>query len=54
MWVSGLEPGLRVITLGQNYVSRGVSVEPVTKEQMKALEKANKKAAASAEAEIKS
>ena len=39
MWVSGLEPNLKVITLGQNYVAAGETVVPLTEEQMKALEK---------------
>jgi len=39
-WVNGLTPGLNIITLGQNFVSAGELVEPVTAEQMKALEKA--------------
>ncbi|MEE9314933.1 MAG: efflux RND transporter periplasmic adaptor subunit [Rhizobiaceae bacterium] len=42
MWVSGLEPGLKIITLGQNYVSKGVKVVPVTAEEMKMLEEAEK------------
>ncbi len=40
MWVSGLTPGLKIITLGQNYVSKGETVIPLTAAQMKALEKA--------------
>ena len=40
MWVSGLRPGLSVITLGQNFVIAGETVEPVTAEQMKRLESA--------------
>ena len=42
VWVDGLIPGLRVITLGQNFVSAGQEVEPVTADQMKALENARK------------
>ena len=49
-WVNGLQPGLRVITLGQNYVAAGEKVDPVTKEQLEALEKS----AASPEAENQS
>ncbi|MEM1317187.1 MAG: efflux RND transporter periplasmic adaptor subunit [Pseudomonadota bacterium] len=29
VWASGLEPGLKVITLGQNFVAAGETVEPV-------------------------
>lgn len=39
-WVNGLTPGLNVITLGQNFVSAGEVVEPVTEEQMKKLKSA--------------
>ena len=39
-WVEGLTPGLKIITLGQNFVSEGETVEPVTAEQLKALESA--------------
>lgn len=39
-WVNGLEPGLIVITLGQNFVDAGELVEPVTPEQLKALKSA--------------
>ena len=49
-WVAGLTPGLKVITLGQNFVAAGEEVQPLTAEQMEAL----KKAAASGQAEIKS
>ena len=49
-WVDGLNPGLRVITLGQNFVAAGEEVEPLTEQQMKALEKA----AAGGQAETKS
>ncbi len=42
VWANGLKPGLRIITLGQNFVSAGQEVEPVTAEQMKALENARK------------
>ena len=49
-WVDGLNPGLKVITLGQNFVAAGEEVEPLTAEQMEALEKA----AASGPTEIKS
>ena len=49
-WVDGLNPGLRVITLGQNFVAAGEEVEPLTQQQMEALEKA----AASGQAETKS
>ncbi|MEL6948063.1 MAG: efflux RND transporter periplasmic adaptor subunit [Pseudomonadota bacterium] len=38
MWVTGLEAGSRVITLGQNFVAAGELVAPVTPEQMKQLE----------------
>ncbi|MEM9734353.1 MAG: efflux RND transporter periplasmic adaptor subunit, partial [Pseudomonadota bacterium] len=40
LWVSGLKPNLKVITLGQNFVVQGATVEPVTAAQMEALEKA--------------
>ena len=49
-WVDGLNPGLRVITLGQNFVAAGEEVEPLTQQQMEALEKA----AASGQTETKS
>ena len=49
-WVDGLNPGLRVITLGQNFVAAGEEVEPLTQQQMEALEKA----AASGQVETKS
>jgi multidrug efflux system membrane fusion protein len=49
-WVDGLTPGLRVITLGQNFVAAGEAVEPLTAQQMEALEKA----AASGQTETKS
>ncbi|MCJ8309660.1 MAG: efflux RND transporter periplasmic adaptor subunit [Rhizobiaceae bacterium] len=49
-WVDGLNPGLRVITLGQNFVAAGEEVEPLTQQQMEALEKA----AASGQMETKS
>ena len=39
-WVNGLTPGLKVITLGQNFVAAGEKVEAVTEEQIKALEEA--------------
>ena len=39
-WVKGLTPGLKVITLGQNYVAAGEQVEPLTEDQMKALKNA--------------
>ena len=39
-WVNGLTPGLKVITLGQNFVAAGEKVEAVTEEQLKALEEA--------------
>jgi multidrug efflux system membrane fusion protein len=32
MWVTGLAPGTRVITLGQDYVTPGQAVEPVPSE----------------------
>ncbi|MGI9350976.1 MAG: efflux RND transporter periplasmic adaptor subunit [Rhizobiaceae bacterium] len=35
-WVSGVEPGSRVITLGQEYVSSGEKVDPVSQEIEKA------------------
>ena len=54
MWVNGLEPGLRVITLGQNYVSSGVLVEPISAAQMKAIEAAKEKAQAESTAKVKS
>ncbi|MGI9363906.1 MAG: efflux RND transporter periplasmic adaptor subunit [Rhizobiaceae bacterium] len=40
-WVDGLEPGLKVITLGQNFVDAGELVDPVTPEQLKALQSAS-------------
>lgn len=40
VWVDGLEPGLNVITLGQNFVAAGEPVEAVTAAQMKAIGKA--------------
>lgn len=49
-WVDGLNPGLRVITLGQNFVAAGEEVEPLTQQQLEALEKA----AASGQTETKS
>lgn len=39
LWVRGLEPATRIITLGQNFVSAGETVQPVTAEQMKAAKK---------------
>ena len=42
-WVKGLTPGLKVITLGQNYVAAGEEVEPLTEDQMKALKNAEVK-----------
>ena len=39
-WVDGLSPGLKVITLGQNFVAAGEVVEPLTEQQMEALKKA--------------
>lgn len=39
-WVDGLEPGIRVITLGQNFVAAGEKVVPVTEDQLKELENA--------------
>ncbi|NKB52939.1 MAG: efflux RND transporter periplasmic adaptor subunit [Rhizobiaceae bacterium] len=49
-WVNGLKPGLKVITLGQNFVAAGELVEPLTADQLKALERA----AASGQVETKS
>ena len=42
VWVEGLSAGMRIITLGQNFVASGQIVAPVTEAQMKALEKAKK------------
>ncbi len=39
-WVEGPTPGLKIIVLGQNFVSAGETVDPVTAEQLKALESA--------------
>lgn len=39
LWVKGLKPKTVVITLGQNFVSAGETVQPVTAEQMKAAKK---------------
>jgi multidrug efflux system membrane fusion protein len=39
-WVEGLTAGMRIITLGQNFVAAGQTVEAVTAAQMKELEKA--------------
>ncbi len=35
MWVTGLEDGLNVITLGQNFIAAGEKVEPVSEAEMK-------------------
>jgi hypothetical protein len=40
VWVEGLTAGMRIITLGQNFVAAGQTVEAVTAAQMKELEKA--------------
>ncbi len=40
LWVTGLTPGSRVITLGQNFVAGGQFVEPVSPEQMQQIIKA--------------
>lgn len=42
-WVDGLSPGLKVITLGQNFVAAGERVEPLTADQMEALKQAEAK-----------
>ena len=42
VWVEGLSAGMRIITLGQNFVASGQIVAPVTEAQMKALEEAKK------------
>jgi len=39
-WVNGLNPGLKVITLGQNYVAAGEVVEPLTAEEYEASKEA--------------
>ncbi|MEP4290867.1 MAG: efflux RND transporter periplasmic adaptor subunit, partial [Rhizobiaceae bacterium] len=52
-WVNGLAPGLKVITLGQNFVAAGETVEPLTNDQWK-QHKAQEKAAANVQTEIKS
>ncbi|MEO0545383.1 MAG: efflux RND transporter periplasmic adaptor subunit [Pseudomonadota bacterium] len=38
VWVTGMDAGMRVITLGQNFVAAGETVEPVSPEQMKQIE----------------
>ncbi|MEO1421279.1 MAG: efflux RND transporter periplasmic adaptor subunit, partial [Pseudomonadota bacterium] len=38
MWVTGPDDGMRVITLGQNFVAAGEKVVPVSPEEMKQLE----------------
>ncbi|MEM1038927.1 MAG: efflux RND transporter periplasmic adaptor subunit [Pseudomonadota bacterium] len=38
MWVTGMDAGMRVITLGQNFVAAGETVDPVSPEQMKQIE----------------
>ncbi len=48
VWVEGLSAGMRIITLGQNFVASGQIVAPVTEAQMKALEKAKKPKASEA------
>ncbi len=39
VWATGLESGLRVIALGQNFVTAGQKVQPVTEEEEKASKK---------------
>lgn len=55
MWVSGLKPDLKVITLGQNFVVQGAEVQPVTAEQMEQFQKQQEaaKQAATAKKESK-
>lgn len=48
VWVEGLSAGMRVITLGQNFVAAGQIVAPVTEAQMKALEEAKESKASEA------
>lgn len=54
MWVSGLKPGLKVITLGQNFVSAGELVDPVTEEQLKQLQQKLSRTQPAKNAEVKS
>ncbi|MDD9910952.1 MAG: efflux RND transporter periplasmic adaptor subunit [Ahrensia sp.] len=44
VWVRGLEPGTRVITLGQNYVAAGEAVDPVAEEEATPSERASSEA----------
>ena len=48
VWVEGLDAGMKVITLGQNFVAAGQVVEPFTAAQIEALEKAKQTKAAEA------
>ncbi len=45
LWVSGIEPGMRVITLGHEFVVAGERVKPITKEQQEKMlqDKADRK-----------
>jgi len=48
VWVEGLNPSMKVITLGQNFVAAGEIVTPVTAAQMEELEKTKERKAAEA------
>lgn len=51
MWVTGPDDGMRVITLGQNFVAAGEKVVPVSPEEMKQLEAKRAATAANRKAE---